>query len=542
MVEPRAEDDEIEIPIWVGGCEKWLTGLTRRTTCDDVIYALLAHNHNPNRGSDWDVQGYAVFESWRGVERPLSDRTKIVKIWRTWGPEIINVKFCLRKLDNILDSSSEISRTRRHRKTSRTKEEKRGKEKKQRERERSRDTKSTKYSSSKDKDLHRLQPDHKYEKDRGHAYLNERPKPSKSRSKEKSKLFHRLVQLVIEQEKRIQEQLSRIQDLDSQIGRCESKIEEIETHKLNSNDAHAQNESGLFPKVKAQDMEAYLHMCESILELEDKITTEQDRIEDLSVCIQEESILECDDSLDSATAGEYSISTGQYTYSTPSGRQHKAANPNLPNRTESETNTNDVSFLKTELQRSISLSMAQQKQIHLVNRTLGECEKQLSKKREYINRLFVQLDTIEEESENDVYDDSGNVDSPPFSADNKDGRDSCDSGVQSDMLLDTDSLSPHSQTVHAPRYMSLPPATSLPSVFMEPNSRFQFQESSKSILPRIRRHMVPYKTYTAPSSYTPQPEQYTGSCGVKSPPSDDSDTGLSSLHSDEPLPILETLV
>ena len=541
MAEFTAEEDEVEIPIWVGGCEKWLTGLTRRTTCDDVIYALLAHNRNPNRGSDVDVQNYAVFESWRGIERQLSGRTKILKVWRTWGAETRTVKFCLRKFDNIFDSSSEISRTRRHRKLTRVRDKDakdRNREKKSRER--SRDSKHKNFSS-KDKDCHRLKPDHKYSsKDHGHS--DSRSKTSRARNKEKSKLFHNLVQLVIEQEKRIQEQLSKVQDLDAQIGKFESKLQQMESEKATGAEETAKDaENGLFPRVKAQDMEAYLRMCESILELEEKISFENEKISDLSSCIQEETTLDsCDDSLDAATAGEYSIATGQCTYSLPTGQQTKSANSLLADRIPNPAREADL--LRNELHRCISLTMAQHKQIQLSGKTLGECEKQLRKKKECINRLFVQLDTIEEEAAEDVYNDSGNVDLPPYTVDAKDGRDSCDSGVQGDMVPDSDVIA-HERKDRASQpkrgLTSLPSGTTVTD--RKSDLRTDVGESTFAQLPRIRRHMVPYKTYTAP--YQQQdPEQPSAVTSVKNAPSDDSDTGLSSLHSDEPLPILETLV
>ena len=68
-----------DIPIWIDGAQKWMTGLTRRTTCDDVIYALL---HARGLLETDSTDNYAVFERWRAVERPLQGRTKIVKVSR----------------------------------------------------------------------------------------------------------------------------------------------------------------------------------------------------------------------------------------------------------------------------------------------------------------------------------------------------------------------------------------------------------------------------------------------------------------------------
>ena len=60
-----------DIPIWVNDTRHYVTGLTRRTTCDDVIYALLHSAVDAGGGGDL-ANKYAILEKWRGVERPLS--------------------------------------------------------------------------------------------------------------------------------------------------------------------------------------------------------------------------------------------------------------------------------------------------------------------------------------------------------------------------------------------------------------------------------------------------------------------------------------
>nr|KAG5702912.1 hypothetical protein BaRGS_034685 [Batillaria attramentaria] len=100
-----------DIPIWVDDVQKWMTGLTRRTTCDDVIYALLYSRGQLETDS---TEHYAVFERWRAVERPLQGRTKIVKVWAAWGAEQPNVQLIVRRLDDyFMPPGASNSRTRR---------------------------------------------------------------------------------------------------------------------------------------------------------------------------------------------------------------------------------------------------------------------------------------------------------------------------------------------------------------------------------------------------------------------------------------------
>ncbi|CAL1538286.1 unnamed protein product, partial [Lymnaea stagnalis] len=58
-----------DIPIWFSGTQRWMTGLTKRTTCADVIYALL---YSCGLHETDSTDNYAIFEKWREVERPLS--------------------------------------------------------------------------------------------------------------------------------------------------------------------------------------------------------------------------------------------------------------------------------------------------------------------------------------------------------------------------------------------------------------------------------------------------------------------------------------
>ncbi|XP_005096038.1 uncharacterized protein LOC101846278 [Aplysia californica] len=85
------------VPIWLNDTQQWISGLTKRTTCDDVIYAIL-HSFQ-DLDTDF-ADRYAIVEIWRGVERPLSGRTKILKVWNFWGEEQANVQLSMRSLDD----------------------------------------------------------------------------------------------------------------------------------------------------------------------------------------------------------------------------------------------------------------------------------------------------------------------------------------------------------------------------------------------------------------------------------------------------------
>uniref|UniRef100_A0A8C8RD47 Ras association domain-containing protein 9 n=1 Tax=Pelusios castaneus TaxID=367368 RepID=A0A8C8RD47_9SAUR len=97
--------DEREIVVWVCQEEKIVCGLTKRTTCAEVIQALL-EEHQATFGEKRFLFGqcsdYCIIEKWRGSERVLPPMTKMLKLWKAWGEEQPNLHFVLVKSDAFL--------------------------------------------------------------------------------------------------------------------------------------------------------------------------------------------------------------------------------------------------------------------------------------------------------------------------------------------------------------------------------------------------------------------------------------------------------
>ncbi|XP_040571466.1 ras association domain-containing protein 10 isoform X2 [Lepeophtheirus salmonis] len=82
-----------EIPFWVNDRQKWVSGITKSTTCADIISSLLdAENKSI------PLEQLAIVEHWKGVQRPLSNDCKIQKLWTAWGDEKTRVKFVLKRI------------------------------------------------------------------------------------------------------------------------------------------------------------------------------------------------------------------------------------------------------------------------------------------------------------------------------------------------------------------------------------------------------------------------------------------------------------
>lgn len=94
---------EIEIPIWYNGKMKWISNLTTRSTCFDVMQAILSTDENYFPQAN---ENYIIYESWRGVERPLKSRCRLLKLWNSWAGESQNVTLTLRNQHQLQQQPS----------------------------------------------------------------------------------------------------------------------------------------------------------------------------------------------------------------------------------------------------------------------------------------------------------------------------------------------------------------------------------------------------------------------------------------------------
>ncbi|KAG8315246.1 adherens junction maintenance [Homalodisca vitripennis] len=96
-----------ELPVWVSGQQLWVRGVDRKTTCADVISALLGR---PD-------ESYVIVERWRKVERPLGGETRLLKLWSAWGDAQRDVRLSLRRVaddDSGRGSPASVSRRKKH--------------------------------------------------------------------------------------------------------------------------------------------------------------------------------------------------------------------------------------------------------------------------------------------------------------------------------------------------------------------------------------------------------------------------------------------
>ena len=81
-------------------------GVTRYTTCDDVIEMVFYNN-------PVDTDSYALFESSCGVERMLYGKDSVLKVMRSWGADQNSFTLLARKVDNVKSNMATLSQARR---------------------------------------------------------------------------------------------------------------------------------------------------------------------------------------------------------------------------------------------------------------------------------------------------------------------------------------------------------------------------------------------------------------------------------------------
>ena len=126
----ESSSDMAEIPFWFHDRPKWVSGIGRSTTCQDILHSLVrahAEKKKSSRGaaageaaggsnsasSETDIRRtsmqLALVEQWRGVERPLSGSSKILKLWNAWGEEREQVRFVVKRITSSTAAAADVA-------------------------------------------------------------------------------------------------------------------------------------------------------------------------------------------------------------------------------------------------------------------------------------------------------------------------------------------------------------------------------------------------------------------------------------------------
>lgn len=288
--------------MWVCREEKLVSGLTKRTTCADVVKVLL-EDQNLQQGASAAMlsgspQSYCVVEKWRGFERILPNKTKILRLWSAWGDEQENVRFVLVKNEASLPNNGPRSAEARVvqsresggpggvlKGTARTCW--------------TAAAAAANLSQEKQRRIVR-KAFRKLDK------MNKKKEQAVPKDKGSVEKMETLVHLVISQDHTIRQQVQRIKELDREIERYEAKVhfDRIQRHGVNyvqdtyMVDSSADAPSDCKRKAERQDarctaealaqFEEYARRCEEVVRLQEELTEREALVESITGEIQEE--------------------------------------------------------------------------------------------------------------------------------------------------------------------------------------------------------------------------------------------------------------
>ncbi|XP_051918076.1 ras association domain-containing protein 10-like [Hippocampus zosterae] len=271
------EPEEGKVSVWVCREEKLVSGLTKRTTCTDVVQVLL-EDQNLRQGASAGMlsgppESYCMVEKWRGFERILPNKTKILRLWSAWGDEQENVRFVLVKNEASLPNNGP----------------------------RSAEARVVRRRENWGPGGVIVAPDrtcwpaaaHNLSRERQRRIvrkafrkldkMNKKKEQAHGKDKSSAEKMETLVHLVLSQDHTIRQQIQRLEELDQEIESYESKVhfERMKTHGVNYvQDAYLEDSSKITPEALAQ--------FEEVLRLQEELTEREALVESIAADIQEE--------------------------------------------------------------------------------------------------------------------------------------------------------------------------------------------------------------------------------------------------------------
>ena len=429
-----------DIAVWVKGREKLLTGVSRATTCQDIVKTLLKDNLKVDKISKSCAENFALYERWRDCERPLAPQTRVYKLWKAWGNEQENVKFVLKKYTPNEKSSKDSNL--------KLKEEDVDKMKKTHTKRKNTDQRrreSTKGLSVRGGNTHKA---HKNSNNQGNRDNTDRdcrqPITDDSTGSSESELipsticgpemirgddatclptsllhlnksspsaetFNHLVQLVVRQSQQLEELLQQAQDIDREIEFYETKMHLLRVEENGKNyvqDAYLAHDeeteskmaellAGMYPSGMSggnDELETYIDLYERILRVEEQLSEKRSTITSLSRQIEEQRCAQsqCTDFAQELTEGTHT--------STPISSESRDRERLRDTNTQQSGSTlkDEVGLARAQLEKSAQTCVAQRTELSTLQKRLQATETVLDDKCHWMRVLTVELQRLEE--------------------------------------------------------------------------------------------------------------------------------------------------
>ncbi|NXB75406.1 RASFA protein, partial [Donacobius atricapilla] len=223
---------------------------------------------------------YCIVEKWRGFERILPNKTKILRLWVAWGDEQENVRFVLVRSEASLPNAGPRSAEAR---VVLSKERP------------GRGLGAARASLALTQERQRRVVRKAFRK---LAKINKKRQQPLAREASSAERMETLVHLVLSQDHTIRQQIQRLRELDREIDRYEAKIhlDRMKRHGVNYvQDTYlvgtggGEPEPGREPGQPAgRPEEDYARKCEEVLQLQEQRAQQEELLEHLAAEIQEE--------------------------------------------------------------------------------------------------------------------------------------------------------------------------------------------------------------------------------------------------------------
>lgn len=250
-----------EIQVTVCNEEKVVCGVTKHTTCADMIQALLDdHKSVPEskRLLHGEPKDFCLVERWKGFERALPPLTRILRLWYAWGDQRPFIQFILVKTSDFVPQPPK----------------KGGKPK---------GAKPKRWEHSRAQHSQAM-PVERQKRMVKKAFRKLEKIHKESKSSPGADEIDRMVQLILNQDHTIREQIQRMRELDLEIERFDSQ-EQMEA-----------SAESLLAQACCQDLEEhgdrqlqeYLYTSDGVEQLELQVQRHQELIRKLSEDIDAE--------------------------------------------------------------------------------------------------------------------------------------------------------------------------------------------------------------------------------------------------------------
>ncbi|XP_027017043.1 ras association domain-containing protein 9 [Tachysurus fulvidraco] len=244
-----------EIQVLVGKEEKVVSGVTKHTTCADLVQALLKdHKTIPEskRVLHGEPKEFCLLERWKGFERALPPLTRILRLWNAWGDERPFIQFVLVKTSEFVPKRSSKC------KGFRSKRWEQG---------------PTQYARNVPVERQKRMVKKAFRK---------LEKMQRAGSSDGSEEIDKMVQLIISQDYTIRQQLNKIRELDLELQLVDQQLKESSLHDSKISERASSPMLSLSIFQCEDQLQEYLYTSDGIAQLDQQVLRHKELIDELS--------------------------------------------------------------------------------------------------------------------------------------------------------------------------------------------------------------------------------------------------------------------